>query len=95
MRKGNSGEIGEEKTDENSGNYVIASSPLPERRLLEGRTLVPMQLNWKILKKMYLLKTKFDILHFAANVFKEKKIFMSELIKLYNTKHKQLTTQSP
>ena len=41
MRKGDSGENGEEKTDENSGNYVIASSPLPERRPLERRTLVP------------------------------------------------------
>ena len=30
-----------EKTDENSGHYVIASSRLPERRPLERRTLAP------------------------------------------------------
>ena len=49
MRKGNSGEQkaesgeenGEEKTDGNSGHYVIASSRPPERRPLERRTLVP------------------------------------------------------
>ena len=45
MRKGNSGERGErggEKTDENSGHYVIASSRLPEQQPLERRTLVPI-----------------------------------------------------
>ena len=31
-----------EKTDENSGHYVIASSPPPERRPLERRTLAPI-----------------------------------------------------
>ena len=31
----------EEKTIENSGHYVIASSRPPERRPLERRTLVP------------------------------------------------------
>ena len=38
-----SGEGGkkEEKTDENSGHYVIASSRAPERRPLERRTLAP------------------------------------------------------
>ena len=45
MRKGcdggkNGGEK-KEKTDENSGHYVIASSRPPERRPLECRTLVP------------------------------------------------------
>ena len=30
-----------EKTDENSGHYVIASGRPPERRPLERRTLVP------------------------------------------------------
>ena len=30
-----------EKTDENSGHYVIASSRPPERRPLERRTLAP------------------------------------------------------
>ena len=44
MRKGNSGENGEkEKTDENSGHYVIASSRPPECRPLERRTLVPIR----------------------------------------------------
>ena len=32
---------GKEKTDENSGHYFIASSPLPKCRPLEHRTLVP------------------------------------------------------
>ena len=32
---------GEEKTDDYSGQYVIASRRLPERRPLERRTLVP------------------------------------------------------
>ena len=51
MRKGRDGgktgkKTGEktekkEKTDENSGHYVIASSQPPERRPLERRTLVP------------------------------------------------------
>ena len=47
MRKGRDG--GEkktggkkEKTDENSGHYVIASSRPPERRPLERRTLAPI-----------------------------------------------------
>ena len=31
-----------EKTDENSGHYVIASSRLPERRPLERRMLAPI-----------------------------------------------------
>ena len=31
-----------EKTDENSGHYVIASSRPPERRPLEHRMLVPI-----------------------------------------------------
>ena len=33
-----------EKTDENSGHYVIASSRPPERRPLERRTLGPIQI---------------------------------------------------
>ena len=44
MRKGNSRaneEENGEKTDENSGHYVIASSRPPKRRLLEHRTLAP------------------------------------------------------
>ena len=44
MRKGRDGETGKkkrEKTDENSGHYVIASSRPPERRPLERRTLAP------------------------------------------------------
>ena len=47
MRKGRDGEKREkrgkkkEKTDENSGHYVIASSRPPERRPLERRTLAP------------------------------------------------------
>ena len=45
MRKGCDGgkKTGEkkEKTDENSGHYVVASSRPPERRPLERRTLVP------------------------------------------------------
>ena len=50
MRKGcdggkngekNGGEKRKEKTDENSGHYVIASSRPPERRTLERRTLAP------------------------------------------------------
>ena len=32
-----------EKTDENSGHYVIASSRPLERRLLERRTLAPIE----------------------------------------------------
>ena len=32
---------GEEKTDDYSGHYVIASSRPPERRTLERRTLAP------------------------------------------------------
>ena len=48
MRKGRargekSGEMGKKK-DENSGNYVIASSRPPERRPLECRTLAPILL---------------------------------------------------
>ena len=43
MRKGNSGENGrKEKTDENSGHHVIASSRPPERQPLERRTLAPI-----------------------------------------------------
>ena len=49
MRKGRDGEKDEgkkwekkEKTDENSGHYVIASRRPPERRLLERRTLAPI-----------------------------------------------------
>ena len=52
MRKGRDGGMGggetgeknggkKEKTDENSGHYVIASSRPPERRPLEHRTLAP------------------------------------------------------
>ena len=45
MRKGrDGGKTGKkkrEKTDENSGHYVIASSRPPERRPLERRTLAP------------------------------------------------------
>ena len=54
MRKGRDGEKWgeknggkkEEKTDENSGHYVIASSRPPERQPLERRTLVP-KMKWK------------------------------------------------
>ena len=48
MRKGRDGEKNEEKTkkqektDENSGHYVVASSRPPERQPLERRTLVPI-----------------------------------------------------
>ena len=49
MRKGRDGEKikikkkrEKEKTDENSGHYVIASSRPPERRPLERRTLAPI-----------------------------------------------------
>ena len=38
----------EEKTGENSGHYIIASSRRPEPRPLERRTLVPKV--WKIMK---------------------------------------------
>ena len=46
MRKGrDGGKTGgkkkREKTDENSGHYVIASSRPPDRRPLERRTLAP------------------------------------------------------
>ena len=51
MRKGRDGgktggEKGEkkEKTDENSGHYVIASSRQPERRPMERRTLAPISI---------------------------------------------------
>ena len=52
MRKGRDGGTGKkkkkgkkkEKTDENSGHYVIASSRPPERRLLERRTLAPINI---------------------------------------------------
>ena len=52
MRKGRDGEKQEkktgkkkkrEKTDENRGHYVIASSRPPERRPLERRTLAPKE----------------------------------------------------
>ena len=54
MKKGRDGGNGEgkkEKTDENSGHYVIASSRLPKRRPLERRTLAPINnmdniINW-------------------------------------------------
>ena len=49
MRKGRDGGNGkknggekDEKNDENSGHYVIASRRLPERRPLERLTLVPI-----------------------------------------------------
>ena len=45
MRKSrDGGETGKkkEKTDENSGHYVVASSRPPERQPLERRTLVPI-----------------------------------------------------
>ena len=35
-----------EKTDENSGHYVIASSRPPERRPLERRTLAKSDPTW-------------------------------------------------
>ena len=45
MREGRDGDKKnggkKEKTDENSGHYVIASSQPPERRPLECRTLAP------------------------------------------------------
>ena len=43
MRKGCDGEKikKKEKTGENSGHYVVASSKPPERRPLERRTLAP------------------------------------------------------
>ena len=41
MRKGGTGK--KEKTDENSGHYVIASRRPPERRPLERRTLAPIE----------------------------------------------------
>ena len=52
MRKGRDGEKNgknggkkkREKTDGNSGHYVIASSRPPERRPLERRTLAPILL---------------------------------------------------
>ena len=40
--KRESGEESSEKTDENSGHYVIANSRPPDRRPLERRTLVPI-----------------------------------------------------
>ena len=40
--KKKNGEKKEEKTNENSGHYVIASSRAPERRPLERRTLAPI-----------------------------------------------------
>ena len=42
MRKGNNGER-KEKTDENSGHYMIASSWPPERRTLEHHKLMPKE----------------------------------------------------
>ena len=45
-----------EKTYENSGNYVIASSRPPERRPLERRTLVPIKVAYQVDKNA-------DILH--------------------------------
>ena len=39
--EGNKTKKKREKTDENSGHYVIASSRPPERRPLERRTLAP------------------------------------------------------
>ena len=46
MRKGRDGEKNGgkkgEKTDDYSGNYIIASSQPPERRLLERHPLVPI-----------------------------------------------------
>ena len=46
MRKGRNGGNGKkkEKTDENSGHYVIASSRPPERQPLERNTLAPIGL---------------------------------------------------
>ena len=41
MRKGRDGGGKKEKTEENSGHYVIASSRPPERQPLERRTPVP------------------------------------------------------
>ena len=41
-RGGKKGKRKKEKTDENSGHYVIASSRPPERRPLERRTLAPI-----------------------------------------------------
>ena len=51
MRKGCDGEKNgknggggkKEKTDDHSGHYVIASSQLSERRLLECRSLIPIE----------------------------------------------------
>ena len=40
-KKGEKREGKKEKTDGNSGHYVIASSRPPERRPLERRTLAP------------------------------------------------------
>ena len=40
-KTGKMGKKRKEKTDENSGHYVIASSRPPERRPLERRTLAP------------------------------------------------------
>ena len=42
-----------QKTDENSGDYAIASSWPPERQPLERRTLMPMLLNIEGDQKIY------------------------------------------
>ena len=48
---GKNGEKRREKMDQNSGHYVIASSPPPERRPLECRTLAPIHFVFEIGKK--------------------------------------------
>ena len=66
MRKGRNGEKmggGKGKTDGNSGHCVIASSQPLERRPLERRTLVPLEMpdsNW--LKTNSIEQTNFAIL---------------------------------
>ena len=50
MRKGRDGGKNggkKEKTDENSGHYIIASSRPPERRPLDRRTLAPISYNFE------------------------------------------------
>ena len=56
----------QEKTDENSGHYVIASSRSPERRPLERRTLAPIS---NSIKSMVGLKCLFPDSQYYEHFF--------------------------
>ena len=76
-----------EKTDENSGHYVIASSRPPECRPLERRALVPKYLSFchpVMIVRYFVLLLRFSIEGYAYIHFKISCFYV--LLKSYHSK---------